>query len=42
MVNVTALPLALQNTSVKEKVFGVGVFFCGFEIPNSVIDVMLI
>ncbi|MGM0580375.1 MAG: MFS transporter [Bacteroidota bacterium] len=42
MVNVTALPLALQNTSVKEKVLGVGVFFCGFEIPNSVIDVMLI
>ncbi|WNB16797.1 MFS transporter [Marivirga arenosa] len=42
MVNVTALPLALQNTSVKEKVFGVGVFFCGFEIPNSVIDVLLI
>ena len=42
MVNVTALPLALQNTSVKEKVFGVGLFFCGFEIPNSVIDVMLI
>lgn len=41
MVNVTSLPLALQNTSVKEKVFGVGVFFCGFEIPNSIIDVML-
>jgi MFS family permease len=42
MVNVTALPLALQNTSVKEKVLGVGIFFCGFEIPNSLIDVMLI
>jgi hypothetical protein len=42
MVNVTALPLALQNTSVKQKVLGVGVFFCGFEIPNSVIDVILI
>ncbi len=41
MVNVTSLPLALQNTSVKEKVFGVGIFFCGFEIPNSVIDVLL-
>ncbi|HET8859150.1 MFS transporter [Marivirga sp.] len=41
MVNVTALPLALQNTSVKEKVLGVGIFFCGFEIPNSVIDVLL-
>lgn len=40
MVSVTALPLALQNTSVKEKVFGVGIFFCGFEIPNSVIDVL--
>jgi MFS family permease len=42
MVNVTALPLALQNTSIKEKVLGVGVFFCGFEIPNGVIDVMFI
>lgn len=42
MVNVTALPLALQNTSVKQKVLGVGVFFCGFEIPNSLIDVILI
>ncbi|GAA5022763.1 hypothetical protein GCM10011506_00290 [Marivirga lumbricoides] len=41
MVNVTSLPLALQNTSVKEKVFGVGVFFCGFEIPNSLIDVLM-
>lgn len=40
MVSVTALPLALENTSVKEKVFGVGIFFCGFEIPNSVIDVL--
>jgi MFS family permease len=42
MVNVTSLPLALQNTSVKQKVLGVGVFFCGFEIPNSIIDVLLI
>jgi len=41
MVNVTALPLALQNTSVKEKVIGVGIFFCGFELPNSIIDVLL-
>jgi hypothetical protein len=41
MVNVTSLPLALANTSVKEKVFGVGIFFCGFEIPNSIIDVWM-
>jgi MFS family permease len=42
MVNVTALPLALQNTSIKQKVLGVGVFFCGFEIPNGIIDIVLL
>ncbi len=42
VINVCSLPLALRNTSVEHKVFGVGIFFCGFEIPNSVIDLMMI
>jgi len=39
-VNVCSLPLALRNMSVKNKVFGVGIFFCGFEIPNGIIDIL--
>ncbi len=39
-VNVCSLPLALKNTSIQNKVFGVGIFFCGFEIPNGIIDIL--
>jgi MFS family permease len=39
-INVCSLPFALRNTSIKNKVFGVGVFFCGFEIPNGIIDIL--
>lgn len=42
VINVCSLPLALRNTSIRNKVFGVGIFFCGFEIPNSIIDIALI
>ncbi|MBK6263941.1 hypothetical protein JKA74_02735 [Marivirga sp. S37H4] len=42
VINVCSLPLALRNTSVEHKVFGVGIFFCGFEIPNSIIDIAMI
>ncbi|GAB3336204.1 hypothetical protein GCM10027429_19250 [Marivirga atlantica] len=41
-INVCSLPLALKNTSIQNKVLGVGVFFCGFEIPNGLIDIMMI
>lgn len=41
VINVCSLPLALRNTSVSQKVFGVGLFFCGFEIPNSIIDILM-
>lgn len=40
VVNVSALPLAIQYTGMKEKVFGVGLFFCGLEIPNSILDIL--
>ena len=39
-LNVCSLPLALRNTSIQHKVLGVGVFFCGFEIPNGIIDIL--
>lgn len=42
VINVCSLPLALRNSSIRNKVFGVGIFFCGFEIPNSIIDIALI
>lgn len=39
-INVCSLPLALRNTSIQHKVLGVGIFFCGFEISNGIIDIM--
>ena len=40
--SVTMLPLALSVINHKNKVFGVGVFYCGFEIPNGILEAFLV
>ena len=40
--SVSMLPLALSVINHKNKVFGVGVFYCGFEIPNGILEAFLV
>lgn len=42
MASVSLLPLALSVINNKNKVFGVGVFYCGFEIPNGILEAFLV
>ena len=42
MASVSLLPLALSVINQKNKVFGVGVFYCGFEIPNGILEAFLV
>jgi MFS family permease len=41
LVSVSTLPLALSKVDYKRKVFGVGLFFAGFELPNSILEAVL-
>ena len=41
LVAVSTLPLALSKVPFQRKVFGVGVFFAGFEIPNGILEAVL-
>jgi len=42
LMSVSFLPLALSVVKDKNKVFGVGVFFAGFELPNGIIEAFLV
>lgn len=42
MMSVSFLPLALTVVKDTHKVFGVGVFFAGFELPNGVLEATLV
>jgi len=42
MASVSLLPLSLSLINHKNKVFGVGVFYCGFEIPNGILEAVLV
>jgi hypothetical protein len=42
MVSVCGLPLALSVINDKNKVFGVGIFFAGFELPNGILEAILV
>lgn len=42
MMSVSFLPLALSIVKDNNKVFGVGVFFAGFELPNGVLEAILV
>lgn len=41
MMSVSFLPLALTVVKDKNKVFGVGIFFAGFELPNSILEALV-
>ncbi|MEQ9290407.1 MAG: MFS transporter [Cyclobacteriaceae bacterium] len=41
LVSVSTLPLALSKVDFKRKVFGVGLFFAGFEIPNGILEAFM-
>lgn len=41
VLSVSSLPLALARSSFKQKVFCVGIFFAGVEIPNSIMDAVI-
>ena len=41
LVSVSTLPLALSKVDFKQKVFGVGIYFAGFEIPNGILEAYL-
>jgi len=42
MMSVSFLPLALSVVKDTHKVFGVGVFFAGFELPNGILEAILV
>lgn len=42
MMSVSFLPLALSIVKDRNKVFGVGVFFAGFELPNGILEAFLV
>ncbi len=42
MMSVSFLPLALSVVKDSSKVFGVGVFFAGFELPNGILEAILV
>lgn len=42
MVSVCGLPLALSVVNDRNKVFGVGIFFAGFELPNGIVEAYLV
>jgi hypothetical protein len=42
LMSVSFLPLALSVVRDQNKVFGVGVFFAGFELPNGILEAVLV
>lgn len=42
MVSVCGLPVALSVINDRNKVFGVGIFFSGFELPNGILEAYLV
>ena len=42
LMSVSFLPLALTVVNDRNKVFGVGVFFAGFELPNGILEAVLV
>lgn len=42
MMSVSFLPLALTVVKDRQKVFGVGIFFAGFELPNGILEAILV
>lgn len=42
MMSVSFLPMALTVVRDQHKVFGVGIFFAGFELPNGILEAILV
>ncbi|MFY0601903.1 MAG: hypothetical protein JXR03_19670 [Cyclobacteriaceae bacterium] len=42
LMSVSFLPVALTVVKDKNKVFGVGIFFAGFELPNGILEAVLV
>lgn len=42
LMSVSFLPLALSVVKDQNKVFGVGVFFAGFELPNGILEAIMV
>lgn len=42
LMSVSFLPVALTVVKDKNKVFGVGIFFAGFELPNGILEAALV
>lgn len=42
IMSVSFLPLALTVVNDTHRVFGVGMFFAGFELPNSILEAVLV
>jgi MFS family permease len=42
LASVSALPLAMEGINIKNKVLGVGFFYAGFELPNSILEAYLV
>ncbi|REE01249.1 MFS transporter [Marinoscillum furvescens] len=42
LMSVSFLPLALTVVKDSHKVFGVGIFFAGFELPNGILEAFLV
>jgi MFS family permease len=42
LMSVSFLPLSLSIVKDQNKVFGVGVFFAGFELPNGILEAVLV
>ncbi len=40
VLSVSALPLAFRKLAVRQKVLGIGIFFCGLELPDSIFDLL--
>jgi MFS family permease len=41
-LSVSSLPLAMARSNYYEKVFCVGVFFCGVAVPDGILEVLLV
>lgn len=41
VLSVTSLPLALEKSAFREKVFCVGLFFCGVAFPEAIVEAFL-
>lgn len=42
VLSVSALPLVIRQSSLKEKVLGVGIFFSGTALPDGIVEIVMV